>query len=241
MLDLMPRKNRTPESLALNRENQRRSRARQRELLEDLQRRVREYESRDGQATLEMQRVARAVAGENAALRSLLAAKGVAADEVEAHLEAVRAGVSSVACTPAANSPCAASPVNIAPRPIACSQPSGCGSSAIVNPERAPCSQRQLKARSSATPTPAASSPQPCKQETDTPTLSCCSQPQPESQETSKPKPMDKIHCMEAATILAQIRGNSDISQARAALGCTNNDNCMVRNTDLLGLMDEMT
>lgn len=52
---------------------------------------------------------------------------------------------------------------------------------------------------------------------------------------------MDKIHCMEAATILAQIRGNSDISQARAVLGCANNDSCMVRNTDLLDLMDEMT
>ncbi|RSL39606.1 hypothetical protein CEP53_013933 [Fusarium sp. AF-6] len=239
----MPRKNRTPESLALNRENQRRSRARQRELLEDLQRRVREYESRDGQATLEMQRVARAVAGENAALRSLLAAKGVAADEVEAHLEAVRAGVSSTAsvCTPTVNSPCAASPVNIAPRPEACSQPSGCGSSAVINPDCVPCSQRQLKARSSATPTPATLSQQPCKQETDTPTISCCSQPQLESRDSSRPKPMDKIHCMEAATILAQIRGNSDISQARAALGCSSNDNCMVRNTDLLGLMDEMT
>ncbi|EEU39886.1 uncharacterized protein NECHADRAFT_79559 [Fusarium vanettenii 77-13-4] len=231
----MPRKNRTPESLALNRENQRRSRARQRELLEDLQRRVREYETRDGQATLEMQRVARAVAGENAALRSLLASKGVAADEVEAHLEAARAGASStvsMACTPASNSPCAASPVTIAPRPVACSQPSGC----------APCSsQRQLKARSSATPTPAAPSPQPCKQEADTPTISCRPQPRPESQETSNPKPLDKIHCMEAATILAQIRGNSDMSQARAALGCSNNDNCLVRNTDLLDLMDEMT
>ncbi|KAH7273025.1 hypothetical protein B0J15DRAFT_193313 [Fusarium solani] len=241
----MPRKNRTPESLALNRENQRRSRARQRELLEDLQRRVREYETRDGQATLEMQRVARAVAGENAALRSLLASKGVAADEVEAHLEAVRAGVSSgasMACTPASNSPCAASPVNIAPRPVACSQPSGRGSNGVMNLDRAPCSsQRQLKTPSSATPTPAAPSPQPCKQETDTPTLSCCSQPQPESHETSKPKPMDKIHCMEAATILAQIRGNSDISQARVALGCSNNDDCLVRNTDLLDLMDEMT
>ncbi|RGP58846.1 hypothetical protein FLONG3_11357, partial [Fusarium longipes] len=86
----MPRKARTPESLALNRENQRRSRARQRELLDDLQSRVREYERRDAQATFEMQRVARVVAGENAALRGLLAAKGVAAEEVEAHLEAVR-------------------------------------------------------------------------------------------------------------------------------------------------------
>ncbi|KAM0436619.1 hypothetical protein ACHAPT_002327 [Fusarium lateritium] len=240
----MPRKNRTPESLALNRENQRRSRARQRDLLEDLQRRVREYESRDGQATLEMQRVARAVAGENAALRSLLAAKGVAADEVEAHIEAARAGVTPAS---ASSSSCAASPVNIAPRPVSCSQQSGCGgSSAVVSLDSASCSQRQQPRTCSSTPTTAAtaSSPQACKQDTATPTgskPSCCPKPLPESHETSGPKPLDKIHCMEAAAILAQIRGQPDISQARAVLGCSSNDNCMVRNTDLLGLMDEMT
>ncbi|KAI6772795.1 hypothetical protein HG530_003753 [Fusarium avenaceum] len=125
----MPRKTRTPESLALNRENQRRSRARQRELVDELQTRVREYERRDGQATLEMQRVARAVAGENAALRGLLAAKGVLAEEVEAHVEAVkreeravvRTGVSSV--TPASTPSCTASPVEVVSKPMLYPQP----------------------------------------------------------------------------------------------------------------------
>ncbi|KAF4985537.1 hypothetical protein FDECE_16495 [Fusarium decemcellulare] len=247
--------NRTPESLALNRENQRRSRARQRELVEDLQRRVREYERRDGQATLDMQRVARAVAGENAALRGLLASKGVAADEVEAHLEAVRAdekmvvegGVSSalpMASTPVSISSGAASPIPLMPRPVSSSQLKECSPNIIVQDSaNASCAGEQRDACSQEA---SASARQCCKREpvaitpptTNSAETGCYSQPQPQAE--SLPKPLDKIHCMEAATILAQIRGHPDISQARAALGCSMNDDCLVRNTDLLGMMDEM-
>ncbi|KAF9781472.1 hypothetical protein IL306_013469 [Fusarium sp. DS 682] len=235
-----PSKTRTPESLALNRENQRRSRARQRELLDDLQNRVREYERRDGQATLEMQRVARAVAGENAALRGLLAAKGVSLEEVEAHVEAVkreekmvvRTGVSTV--TPVSTPSSNASPVVIASRPMQYSQPQGYDP---VRENSNPPFAIQPKMYSPPTPTATATS---CTEES-----GCCPRPQPapqsQPQPQSQPKSLDRIHCMEAATILAQIRGQSDVSQARAALGCANNDNCMVRNTDLLNLMDEMT
>ncbi|KLO89583.1 uncharacterized protein LW93_1642 [Fusarium fujikuroi] len=237
----MPRKTRTPESLALNRENQRRSRARQRELLDDLQNRVREFERRDGQATLEMQRVARAVAGENAALRGLLAAKGVSAEEVEAHVEAMRheekmvarAGMATV--TPVSTPSSNPSPVVIASRLVPCSQPQGCGP---VRKNSNPPFAIQPKMYSPPTPATTATS---CTEES-----GCCPRPQPVSQPQQQhvpqqPKSLDKIHCMEAATILAQIRGQSDISQARSALGCAEGESCMVRNTDLLNLMDDMT
>ncbi|KAF5640569.1 hypothetical protein F52700_3720 [Fusarium sp. NRRL 52700] len=238
----MPRKTRTPESLALNRENQRRSRARQRELLDDLQSRVREFERRDGQATLEMQRVARAVAGENAALRGLLAAKGVSAEEVEAHVEAVRhedkmvarAGVATV--TPVSTPSSNVSPIVIASRPMPWSQPQGCGpATENSNPPFA------IQPKMYSPPTPATTATS-CTEES-----GCCPRPQPAQQQhqqqpvPQQPKSLDKIHCMEAATILAQIRGHSDISQAQAALGCVEGETCMVRNTDLLNLMDEMT
>ncbi|KAF4472192.1 hypothetical protein FALBO_900 [Fusarium albosuccineum] len=247
--------NRTPESLALNRENQRRSRARQRELVEDLQRRVREYERRDGQATLDMQRVARAVAGENAALRGLLASKGVAADEIEAHLEAVRAeekmvveaGVSSalpIASTPVSTSSGTASPIPLMPRAVSYSQPKGCSPNTIPQDSaNTPSVEEQPGTRSQEISAPAR---QCCKREpvaitppmTNSAETGCCGQLQPQAEPL--PKPLDKIHCMEAATILAQIRGHPDVSQARAALGCSMNDDCLVRNTDLLGMMDEM-
>ncbi|KAF4961875.1 hypothetical protein FSARC_10015 [Fusarium sarcochroum] len=237
----MPRKTRTPESLALNRENQRRSRARQRELLDDLQSRVRDYERRDGQATLEMQRVARAVADENAALRGLLAAKGVPADEVEAHVEAVkqeekaivRTGVSSV--TPASTPSCAASPVAITSRPMPCSQSQGCG--LAQENGNAPFA---FQSKTYSPPTPATTDTS-GTEEVISERPRCCAKPQPQPQLQSEARSPDKIHCMEAATILAQIRGHSDISQTRASLGCSTNDDCMVRNTDLLNLMDQMT
>ncbi|XEU97208.1 hypothetical protein FSHL1_002494 [Fusarium sambucinum] len=239
----MPRKARTPESLALNRENQRRSRARQRELLDDLQGRVREYERRDAQATLEMQRVARVVAGENAVLRALLAAKGVAPEEVESHLEAVRHDdkttvktcVSSF--TPVSTPSSATSPVAIPSRPMPfiqtqC-QPQSCG------PSKPPINFQPVM-YSPRTPVTITNT---CTEES-----GCCPRPQPPPQQPQQPQPemqyprsIDKIHCMEAATILAQIKGHSDVSNARAALGCSDNESCMVRNTDFLTLMDEMT
>lgn len=73
------------------RDNQRASRARRRELLESLQRRVAEYERQGAQATLEMQQAARAVALQNRRLRDLLAAYGVPQAEVD---EYARTGVS---------------------------------------------------------------------------------------------------------------------------------------------------
>ncbi|KAL8406221.1 hypothetical protein RB596_004891 [Gaeumannomyces avenae] len=73
------------------RDNQRASRARRRELLESLQRRVADYERQGAQATLEMQQAARTVAVENRRLRELLAAYGVPQAEVD---EYARTGVS---------------------------------------------------------------------------------------------------------------------------------------------------
>ncbi|KAM5366571.1 hypothetical protein ACJZ2D_010468 [Fusarium nematophilum] len=231
----MPRKTRTPESLALNRENQRRSRARQRELLDDLQRRVREYERRDAQATLEMQRVARVVAADNAALRSLLAARGVEQAEVEAHLAAARGEVTgaSSSVTDVSSSGVSSSGV---------STPS-CG----LEPRRPSCSQtvasdvtyHAYPNEEFSEPTPMESVPatEPCKPPAPGKPTCCPKPPTP----PPNPRPLDKIHCMEAATILAQIRGHPDTSAAQATLGCSANDNCMIRNTDLLDLMDDMT
>ncbi|CAI9635412.1 unnamed protein product [Alternaria burnsii] len=77
--------NDTPSSIRI-RENQRRSRNQRKELIQDLQRRVQEYEAQGIAATQEMQRAARKVADENARLRSLLSSRGVAHEEIEAYL-----------------------------------------------------------------------------------------------------------------------------------------------------------
>ncbi|KAK7417214.1 hypothetical protein QQZ08_011693 [Neonectria magnoliae] len=299
---------RTPESLALNRENQRRSRARHRDLLDDLQRRVREYERRDAQASLEMQRVARGVAAENAALRALLAAKGVADGEVEAHLRGVgetrgqgqrqgqrRAILPSpspvarrgeVTLEPLREAlldprldmphPMQSSPLVSVPgsSPIApnCSQPSlpeDCLPSMSIPPlnrdvhERGPhqhlherpelatavpkgCRRRESNTRMDVDQRGAEVS-QPGSEHLSTgrskPQSTCQPAPdhQQQPQDPSAPQPPNKMRCVEAAAILARLRGNPDDGNSWAALGCSGSNDCTVRNTDLLQLMDEMT
>lgn len=73
--------------MARIRENQRRSRTQRRELIQDLQTRVREFELKGVAATHEMQKAARKVALENERLRTLLAHHGVPKTKVEAYLQ----------------------------------------------------------------------------------------------------------------------------------------------------------
>ncbi|KAG9252699.1 uncharacterized protein F5Z01DRAFT_638196 [Emericellopsis atlantica] len=82
----MPRKNRIPAPAVQNRDNQRRSRARRRQLIEELQHKLQDYERRGVQASIGMQRVAQAVAWENKHLRGLLHLRGVSQHDIDAHL-----------------------------------------------------------------------------------------------------------------------------------------------------------
>lgn len=69
------------------RENQRRSRARRKELIHELTDKLRDFEKREAQATVAMQRAARRVLWENEQLRDLLAIKGVTKEEISNHLQ----------------------------------------------------------------------------------------------------------------------------------------------------------
>lgn len=69
------------------RDNQRRSRARRKEYVENLERKVQEYERQGVDATLEMQHAARTVALENSRLRSMLAQLGAGDTDIDAFLQ----------------------------------------------------------------------------------------------------------------------------------------------------------
>ncbi|XP_014559896.1 hypothetical protein COCVIDRAFT_90630 [Bipolaris victoriae FI3] len=151
----------TPSSIRI-RENQRRSRNQRKELIQDLRRRVQEYEIKGVAATQEMQRAARKVAEENSLLRSLLASRGVTHNEVEAYLRSFKTNTTPTTPT---------TPTTITPEtPI------------------------------------------------DTGLL---------------------ISCETAATIIAEMRGDGDRSRIRASLGCVGDEECNVKNTRVLELMDE--
>lgn len=69
------------------RENQRRSRARRKEYVEGMEKRLAELERRGVEATLEMQQAARTVAVENSRLRLLLQREGVSSADVASFLD----------------------------------------------------------------------------------------------------------------------------------------------------------
>ncbi|KAF4984137.1 hypothetical protein FZEAL_604 [Fusarium zealandicum] len=69
------------------RDNQRRSRARHKEYVEGLQRKLQDYERRGVEATLEMQQAARNVAVENSRLKILLGYHGVSNEDVDKFLQ----------------------------------------------------------------------------------------------------------------------------------------------------------
>lgn len=74
-------------NLARIRDNQRRSRARRKEYLQELEARLRQCELQGIEASAEIQVAARRVADENKKLRGLLAEHGVGAESIDAHLQ----------------------------------------------------------------------------------------------------------------------------------------------------------
>jgi hypothetical protein len=69
------------------RDKQRRSRARQKEYLEELKEKLRKYELEGIKASVEIQNAARQVAVENRKLRELLLIQGIGYDSIENYLE----------------------------------------------------------------------------------------------------------------------------------------------------------
>jgi len=79
-------------NLARIRDNQRRSRARKKEYLQELESRLRQCELQGIEASSEIQGAARKVAEENKKLRALLSQQGVREDSIEVYLQASSTG-----------------------------------------------------------------------------------------------------------------------------------------------------
>ncbi|KAI5862481.1 hypothetical protein GGS23DRAFT_77812 [Durotheca rogersii] len=204
----MPRKHPTPTSKLQNRDNQRRSRARRRDVLASLQQRVAEYERRDAQATLQMQAAARAVLAENQRLRALLRRRGVSQPEIDAYLAAPDGPGEGHAVVPSSNptpqAPAASAPaLALAP----CRNSSG--------------QERESTLCANTCTSPLAADPQ--------------VEPPPPS---AGPRDTLELSCDEAAEIIATFRGHADPEAARAALGCSGPAACRVDNLRIFQLMD---
>lgn len=215
------------------RDNQRRSRARRKELLEGMQRRLNEYGRLGAQATLEMQQAARAVAKENERLRVLLARMGISDAAVE---EFLRAG-GPVNDQPAQHRPTSREDASSKESPVlrqlrSLNTPRVSSVTALLNEEQPTTPVYSLhEERLSVMPN---------KDGTETSSAG--------SADLLVAHPVDpgvghnpgmETSCDVAATILASMQGHEDTSHARVTLGCTGPTACVVKNLKVFDLLDE--
>ncbi|KAI9897865.1 hypothetical protein N3K66_007721 [Trichothecium roseum] len=216
----MPRKFKTEASVMQDRENQRRSRARRKDYVQDLETRLREYERRGVGATVEMQQAARAVEAENSALRSILA-DFLAPREIEARLRAAGGDMPAVSDGLRTHSTDNASfkqeqeqqQQQQQQQPLYSHQ----DARNLLGPQETNSHRTNYEPASRNSP----------HADVDV-----------QYHPALKASTMEKS-CTEAALILSQLGGHSDARRFRNSLGCVGDEECVVRNTVLMQMMDE--
>ncbi|KAM5505311.1 hypothetical protein McanMca71_003157 [Microsporum canis] len=192
------------------RDNQRRSRARRKEYIQDLETRIQRYERQGVDVAIEVQAAARKVARQNAMLRSLLNSFGMTDAKIDEYLSCA-AENSNPAPVPRKRHIAAAverrptaTPIRAEPPPPVCCR---------GNQDRQKCTQPQPEA------TDRSSNP------ASTTTL-------------DRQWSDDMTPCEEAARIIAGMRGDCDEEIVRAELGCAPNEACLVSNMNIFQALD---
>jgi hypothetical protein len=199
------------------RENQRRSRARRKEYIQELEMRLQRYDRLGVQATTEVQAAARRVAEQNAALRSFLNELGKSDSEIEEYL-CRSSGTESSASPPQTTPPVVPSEGIV---PMHMSNGARPRTEAVPQPSPAPFRKY---------------SKPPLPPNTDT-----SGNPQFSGSGASSmpisPAPSDQglrnanmTSCEDAARIIARMRGHYNEEDVRAELGCSTNKHCTVEN-----------
>ncbi|KAB8228376.1 bZIP transcription factor [Aspergillus alliaceus] len=227
-------------SSARVRDNQRRSRARRKEYVQDLEQRLRRFESLGVKATQEVQTAARHVVAENCLLRSLLGQLGVTDKDVEDYLKShiphpTSSSSSSVNAEPVVVSHLAATHGNQVVK----------GGSLLTHQEEDSSDETGVND----------SNPLPPGSVRNTPTkvdnvqafgltrpmvvvqtsfVDSKDQDQVSTRDTGQSMP-----CEAAARILAAMQGYQEERDVRFELGCHNDSDCTVRNMDLFEILDK--
>ena len=227
------------ESSVRIRDNQRRSRARRKEYIQDLENRLQKFQAEGVRATREVQEAGRKMAVENSLLRSLLTLHGVSDQRVEEYLKA------HTTHTPSSFSDAALSRLQSrhSPRP----KP--------LNNERNVLSPRQTTmAPTSSAPSwipdtdqqVAMSIDQSQSSEGDSELSVQFDSPAPDLlplQSSSKHEHYIQsgqcTPCETAAGIISSMRSYPDIQEVRSELGCQSSASCMVKNMDIFQLLNE--
>ncbi len=230
-------------SSARIRDNQRRSRARRREYIQDLEQRLQKFESHGVQVTQEIQAAGRKVAFENTLLRALLRLHGISDHDIEGYLAAHTRDIVSF------TSHSEALPE---PKSHLCKGGSGNAVSSsssqpiLLNERSDPFLENEA-----ATPAPTLSRPSPAASRQVAVSQSQSSntaQPVPDAPPTSDPSRLQSrsrnqdsgqsTPCETAAGIITSMRSYPDAQEVRSELGCQSSSSCMVRNMDIFQLLD---
>ncbi|KAF3479878.1 uncharacterized protein GIQ15_06854 [Arthroderma uncinatum] len=215
------------------RENQRRSRARRKEYIQDLETRLQRYERHGVDVTIEVQAAARKVARQNAMLRSLLNSFGLSDSKIDEYLFHAEGSTAIpvpekrpvvVPHTPTTHA------VTAPPVPIC--RPGGCSASQKPPEVPSPDVDRAHNPVQQACSGDVADTASP---QVDGPG----ELPDPISPGGSAEPWVDNMTpCEEAARIIASMRGNCDEEVVRAELGCSSNMSCMVGNMSIFQALD---
>ncbi|CEL07099.1 hypothetical protein ASPCAL10263 [Aspergillus calidoustus] len=219
-----------PSSSLRIRDNQRRSRARRKEYIRDLEQRLRTFEASGVRATQEVQAAGRMVAVENTLLRSLLRLHGVPDQDIQQYLTAHRKDLPPILQSRAG--------LKSRPHVVEFSSPSATAESSTQsissNHERG---DRTLGMVASGKTSSQFDSQVAVKEQLvpihslihtipELPPL-CANQ----SSGQSTP-------CETAARIIESMRSYSDTRDVRWELGCQSSSDCMVRNMDIFQLLE---
>jgi hypothetical protein len=257
-----------------NRENQRRSRARRKDYIQELEQRIRAYEVAGVRATAEVQAAARKVAEENTNLRSLLSMCGVDDRRTE---EFLRTGNASFVVTE--NAGCdlkttfgkeasLTEKANVAMQDCAAAYlrpPSATGTAirkTVAQYSIAEAPQIATAVSLNSLPqVPAVShhytsfenmdrTPPPNSSDISihaarsSPTLAPIDLDEPFSDQNGQDRvhsfgARDEISCLDAAEIIAGMRGHDDPEEVWPELGCNSSGTCMVKNIAMFQIMDQ--
>lgn len=227
-------------SSARIRDNQRRSRARRKEYIQELEQRLQRFETLGIEATQEVQVAGRKVAAENAALRSLLRHHGVSEAEVQGYLK------SHASDTIPSNSLLAVIPnptISQSPKMQNNNMAKGISpKTGLLNRERD--AQTDISELCSSPSGPAVNKQADIRNDQ----VSNAEQPaaidslgvgalnagQPSTgQDAGQFTP-----CEAAAGIITSMRDYPDTRDVRSELGCRSSSSCMVRNMDVFAILD---
>jgi hypothetical protein len=247
--------------LTRNREIQRRSRARRKDYIADLEKRVWQYQREGVKATAEVQAAARKVAEENYLLHSLLAKHGISTEEIKEHLQGNRPASLHLDSNAVEMATRTGQPQNhngsqsrqpfaqagqAPPRPAAPTTRQIDGGLGLPSP---PSTGKSLgdntipilnvvnNPRPDQTPlSPMGSEPLHSASSFEVPKelpkgCHACEQ-------EAASKGADETACEDAARIIASMRGQDDPEQVWPELGCSTTKSCMVKNMTIFQMVD---